>query len=90
MTKLRVALGELPAPQRPHLIRVVDEIPVSDSYRPMATAFAREGVPQPGAKVWYRDVEGRYRRYTRSSAAKVAWNGAAPTEEAGEATGTIR
>lgn len=90
VTKLRVALGELPAPQRPHLIRVVDEIPVSDSYRPMATAFAREGVPQPGAKVWYRDVEGRYRRYTGSSAAKVAWKGAAPTEEAGEATGTIR
>lgn len=83
VTKLRVALGEFPAEQRPHLIRVVDEIPVSDSYRPMSAELARHGMPRPGAKIWYRDTDGRYRRYTRSSAVKVSWTqSASPGESA--------
>lgn len=72
-TALRIGLGELAVGQRPHLIRVVDEIPVTDAYRPISTRFAREGIPKPGARIWYRDDEGRYRRYTRTAAAKLEW-----------------
>ncbi|MFT4126943.1 MAG: AMP-binding protein [Gordonia sp. (in: high G+C Gram-positive bacteria)] len=72
-TTLRVGLGEVVANLRPHLIHVVDEIPVSDSYRPLSTALARAGLPTPGPGAWYRDDEGRYRRYTPSAATKLGW-----------------
>ncbi|MFT3715348.1 MAG: alpha/beta fold hydrolase [Gordonia sp. (in: high G+C Gram-positive bacteria)] len=78
-TQLRVGLGELAASQRPHLIHVVSEIPVSESYRPQAGAFARAGVPKPGQKVWYRDDQGRYRRYTKSVAETVRWDAPTPS-----------
>ncbi|MCH5641371.1 MULTISPECIES: AMP-binding protein [unclassified Gordonia (in: high G+C Gram-positive bacteria)] len=74
VSSLRIALGELPAHQRPHLIRVVDEIPLTDAYRPISATFAREGLPRPGARIWYRDSDGRYRRYTRSAASKADWS----------------
>ncbi|MDL9938928.1 alpha/beta fold hydrolase [Gordonia sp. ABSL1-1] len=72
-TQLRVALGELPASQRPRLIRVVEEIPVSNSYRPLSRDLAAEGIPRPGGPVWYRDDAGRYRKYTRTAAANAGW-----------------
>lgn len=74
VTQLRIALGEFVAEQRPHLIHLVDEIPVSDAYRPLSSGFAQRGLPRPGSKVWYRDSEGRYRRYTRSAAATMGWS----------------
>ncbi|HMS73919.1 AMP-binding protein [Gordonia sp. (in: high G+C Gram-positive bacteria)] len=74
VTALRLALGEVPAALRPHLICVVDEIPVSSSYRPLAAALAANGIPEPGLKVWYRDDEGRYRRYTKNIAAEIDWS----------------
>ena len=73
VTQLRLGLGALPAHRRPHLVRVVDEIPVSESYRPQAAALAARGVPKPGAKVWYRDADGRYRRFTATAAAGLEW-----------------
>ncbi|MFW0787656.1 AMP-binding protein [Gordonia sp. CPCC 206044] len=73
VTALRIGLGGLPAEQRPHLICVVDELPVSDSYRPLTAGLARRGLPRPGARVWYRDAGGRYRRYTKSAAAEANW-----------------
>ncbi|MFM9379393.1 AMP-binding protein [Gordonia sp. VNK21] len=79
-TQLRVGLGELPADERPHLIQVVDEVPVSESYRPLAAGFARRGVPRPGPGIWYRDEQGRYRRYTRSAAANIEWSGSSAAE----------
>ncbi|MFW0793056.1 AMP-binding protein [Gordonia sp. CPCC 205515] len=74
VSSLRIGLGLLPAELRPHLVWVVDEIPVSDSYRPLVTALARRGLPHPGARVWFRDSDGRYRRYTRTAAAEVNWD----------------
>ncbi|MEZ5211237.1 MULTISPECIES: AMP-binding protein [unclassified Gordonia (in: high G+C Gram-positive bacteria)] len=73
-TQLRVALGELEAHERPHLISIVSEIPVSESYRPLGSALVRRGVPKPGPKVWYRDPGGRYRRYTKTAAASIDWS----------------
>lgn len=74
VSQLRVGLGSLPADQRPHLIHVVDDMPVSESYRPVAAAFERRGVPKPGSKIWYRSDAGRYRRYTRTAAAQMGWS----------------
>ncbi|AZG43873.1 AMP-binding protein [Gordonia insulae] len=82
VSALRIGLGGLPAEERPHLIWVVDEIPVSDSYRPQASRLARRGVPKPGARVWYRDPAGRYRRYTRNVAAEANWSGFDASEQA--------
>ena len=73
VTQLRLGLGALPAHRRPHLVCVVDEIPVSESYRPQASALAARGVPKPGSKVWYRDSEGRYRRFTKTAVSRVDW-----------------
>ena len=73
-TQLRVALGELPAADRPQLIQVVSDIPMSESYRPRFSDLVRRGIPKPGPKVWYRDSEGRYRRYTSSIAGAVDWS----------------
>ncbi|WP_238423303.1 AMP-binding protein [Gordonia sp. 'Campus'] len=77
VTQLRIALGEFQAEQRPHLIRIVDDIPQSASFRPLSTGFVSEGIPRPGGRIWYRDEDGRYRRYTRTVVGKLDWAGAA-------------
>ncbi len=64
---LRLALAQLPPSQRPHLICVVDDIPLSSTWRPRADALRRRGLPKPGPGVWYRDAEGRYKRLTRAA-----------------------
>lgn len=81
-TQLRVALGELPAAARPQLIQVVDGISMSESYRPRYADLVRRGIPKPGPKVWYRDSEGRYRRYTTSVADAVDWAAPMPVRVA--------
>ena len=73
VTTLRAALGGLPAAQRPHLIQIVDEIQLSEAYRPLSSNLAAEGVPKPGTRVWYRDPEGRYRRFTKAVAVDRHW-----------------
>ncbi|MGB3696986.1 MAG: AMP-binding protein [Gordonia sp. (in: high G+C Gram-positive bacteria)] len=84
-TQIRVGLGELPADQRPHLVWIADSIPLSESFRPLIGKFVERGIPKPGAKVWYRDAEGRYRRYTASAAAGIDWTaGPDETQEVAE------
>nr|WP_221247471.1 AMP-binding protein [Gordonia humi] len=77
-TALRVALGEMPSDLRPDLVWVTDEIPLSESFRPISSGFAARGLPRPGAKVWFRDAEGRYRRYTASAAKDIDWSSPTP------------
>ncbi|MFT3662150.1 MAG: alpha/beta fold hydrolase [Gordonia sp. (in: high G+C Gram-positive bacteria)] len=77
-TQLRVALGELAAVERPHLVQVVSSIPMSESYRLVASELVKRGVPRPGSKIWYRDSEGRYRRYSKSVAADIDWSRPTP------------
>lgn len=73
VSTLRAALGRLPAQERPHLITMVDSIELSESYRPLSSSLAAQGVPKPGARVWYRDDEGRYRRFTKAVATERGW-----------------
>ncbi len=53
---LAEALSGLPAAERPDLVHVVDEIPVTTWYRPAAGSLRAAGVPG-GAGVWRRDGE---------------------------------
>ncbi|WP_301546943.1 AMP-binding protein [Gordonia sp. X0973] len=73
VSSLRVALGGLPAAERPHLIRLVDKIALSESYRPLTGELVAQGVPKPGVRVWYRDEQGGYRRFTKAVAAERGW-----------------
>jgi putative long chain acyl-CoA synthase len=64
------ALADLKPVQRPLIIRVVDEMPVTTWYRPITISLRREGIPAPGAEVeaWYRDASGAaYRPLTEAA-----------------------
>jgi putative long chain acyl-CoA synthase len=54
--ELGAALSVLPAGERPDLVTVVDDIPVTTWYRPSAAALRDAGVPS-GAGVWRREGE---------------------------------
>ena len=58
------ALGMLRAAERPDIVHVVDEIPVTTWYRPSAAELRAGGAPKPGPAVWRRDGE----RYVGASA----------------------
>ena len=51
---LAAALSVLPADERPDVVRVVDEIPVTTWYRPSTAALREAGVPA-GDRVWRRE-----------------------------------
>ncbi|MFF0817597.1 AMP-binding protein [Rhodococcus sp. NPDC003318] len=72
------ALGDLEPAQRPDLVHVVPEIPISNSYRPRRSALRAAGLPAPGPRAWYRDgLEGGYRPLTRAVLADVTDHGGA-------------
>jgi putative long chain acyl-CoA synthase len=58
---LTAALGALPREQRPQVVQVVDEIPVTTWYRPITGPLRRAGIPNPadppeGVQAWYLDA----------------------------------
>lgn len=67
------ALGVLPVDQRPSVVRVVDEMPVTTWFRPTAAPLRAEGVPKPAAagepkRVWVRETgRSTYRAITAAS-----------------------
>lgn len=68
--QLSRAMRVLEPLQRPALVRVVDEIPVTTWYRPITGSLRREGIPNPGAggTAWYRDRSGdSYRPLTATA-----------------------
>jgi putative long chain acyl-CoA synthase len=54
--ELTAALAGLPRGQRPTVVRVVDEIPVTTWYRPITGVLRAAGIPAPaeGQPAWYR------------------------------------
>jgi putative long chain acyl-CoA synthase len=64
------ALGTLEPGQRPLIVRVVDELPMTTWYRPITSSLREAGVPapRPGAQAWYRDASGAiYRPLTQTA-----------------------
>ena len=49
------ALAVLPPDERPDIVHVVDEIPVTTWYRPSTAALRAAGVPAPDGVVWRRE-----------------------------------
>ncbi|MBJ8343043.1 acyl-CoA synthetase [Antrihabitans sp. YC2-6] len=66
------ALRQLLPSDRPDLVHVVDELPVSSSYRPGAFALRAEGLPKPGPLTWIYDVhDGIYKELTEEVASRL-------------------
>lgn len=72
-TDLRLGLGALPPAQRPQVVRVVSEIPLSPAYRPLGHKLQAEGAPRPGRGVWLRDKDGGYTPFTAAKARALGW-----------------
>jgi putative long chain acyl-CoA synthase len=69
------ALRALPAPQRPLIVHVVDEIPVTTWFRPITAPLRAAEIPDPGegTKAWYKDASGEaYRQLTGAARRRLA------------------
>jgi putative long chain acyl-CoA synthase len=69
------ALGTLERSQRPLLVRVVDEIPVTTWFRPVTGPLRDAGLPEPGdgVQAWYLDASREhYRPLTSAARDRVA------------------
>ena len=61
------ALASVPADGQPDIVHVVPDIPVTNWYRPDATALAARGLPKAGPRTWIRDRDtGGYVRLTKA------------------------
>jgi putative long chain acyl-CoA synthase len=68
--ELSQALGTLAPEQRPAIVHVVKDIPVTTWYRPQTEPLRRAEIPQPGdgVQAWYLDGSGEsYRALTQSA-----------------------
>jgi putative long chain acyl-CoA synthase len=65
-TDIASALRGLPRSERPAIVHVVDQIPVTTWYRPMTGPLRDAGIAEPGegSKAWYRDRD-VYRKYEK-------------------------
>jgi putative long chain acyl-CoA synthase len=71
------ALQRLPAPARPDIVHVVDEIPVTTWFRPLTAPLRDAGLPgADGGRAWYRDRGGRrYRPLTEAARRRLRASG---------------
>lgn len=70
------ALRSLLPSDRPDLVRSVDEIGVSPSYRPRVGPISAEGIPDPSDRAWFFDnFDGTYKEFTPDVADRLrgAW-----------------
>ena len=59
-----------PPEERPAIVHVVDELPVTTWYRPMTRPLRQAGIPEPteGTQIWYLDASGeQYRPLTAAA-----------------------
>ncbi|MCW2915302.1 MAG: Polyhydroxyalkanoic acid synthase [Actinomycetia bacterium] len=66
---LTEAFLAVPPPMRPALIRIVDEIPVTDCHRPRTAPLREEGIPAGAA--FYREATGGYRPLTATDRGRL-------------------
>ena len=66
------ALAALDRSQRPLLVRMVDEIPVTTWFRPLTGPLRADGIPEPGegSPAWYLDGSGEQYRPLTATARK--------------------
>ena len=69
------ALRALPPQQRPRIVHVVDEIPVTTWFRPVTAPLREAGIPEPGdgVQAWFLDASGEtYRPLTETAQKRLA------------------
>ena len=68
------ALGELPEGQRPAVVHVIGEMPVTTWFRPLTRPLRDAGLPEPAAgQTWYLDRGGRrYRPLTEAARRRLS------------------
>ncbi|HET9718469.1 MAG TPA: AMP-binding protein, partial [Solirubrobacteraceae bacterium] len=72
---ITAALAALEPAQRPAIVQVVEEIPVTTWFRPLTGPLREQGIPQPadGVQVWYLDpAAGAYRPLTAAAHRRLA------------------
>jgi putative long chain acyl-CoA synthase len=72
---LKASLEGLPLAQRPAIVHVVDEIPVTTWFRPLTGGLRATGIPEPGegVRAWYLDpAAGTYRPLTAAAHRRLA------------------
>jgi putative long chain acyl-CoA synthase len=71
---LSTAVSELPRHDRPTLVQVVDEIPVTTWFRPLTTPLRAQGMPPANTgSAWYLDRGGRrYRPLTEAARRRLS------------------
>ncbi len=66
--RLESELRRLKSRERPDIIKVVPNLPLSASYRPSTTHLRDLGLPKPGRQTWHLDPEsGTYHRLTAAT-----------------------
>ncbi len=67
------AVSRMPAGLPPDLVHVVDDLPLSASYRPTVSALKAAGLPKVGRNTWYLDTDtGKYKRLTAAARSVLA------------------
>ncbi|HPZ94003.1 MAG TPA: acyl-CoA synthetase [Mycobacterium sp.] len=67
------AVSRMPAGLPPDLVHVVDDLPLSASYRPTVSALKAAGLPKVGRNTWYLDTDtGKYKRLTAAARSALA------------------
>jgi putative long chain acyl-CoA synthase len=76
------SLSGVPASQRPLIVQVVDEIPVTTWFRPITGPLREAGIPEPagGGSVWYRDAGGNTYRPMTDAAYRRLFGETRPAE----------
>jgi putative long chain acyl-CoA synthase len=70
------AMRGLPANERPAIVQVIDELPVTTWFRPMTGLLRDAGLPAAGERAFYLDAGGeRYRPLTDAARMRLATNG---------------
>ncbi|SKW43104.1 acyl-CoA synthetase [Mycobacteroides abscessus subsp. abscessus] len=65
---LAEAFAAVAISERPDIIKVVPNLPLSASYRPSTTQLRASGLPKPGRQTWHLDPEsGAYHRLTAAT-----------------------
>jgi putative long chain acyl-CoA synthase len=70
------AMRGLPEVQRPAIVHVLDEMPVTTWFRPMTGPLRAGGLPRAGKRAFYLDAGGeRYRPLTAAARKRLAASG---------------
>jgi putative long chain acyl-CoA synthase len=66
------AMRELPADERPTVVQVIDELPVTTWFRPMTGPLRAAGLPSADERAFYLDAGGeRYRPLTAAARTRL-------------------